>query len=204
MKNKSLNILIVYGGAFNPPSIAHITLAEQLVSSVDAKKLLFTPVGDHYKKDELINANHRVNMLKLACEKHKNMDVSTIEVDSEKRLYTIETLDKIREQNPNNEIYFIMGTDNLRDILNWKEWDRLLKEYKIIVMNRGEDTLSKVLKDMPILKSYKDNIIQIPGLLVTNISSTLIRERIKLGKSIGHLTTKEIIKYIKENNLYLQ
>jgi nicotinate (nicotinamide) nucleotide adenylyltransferase len=196
-------LVIVYGGAFNPPSVAHITLAKQLLNSTGAKKLLFVPVGDHYKKKGLITADHRVKMLKLACNQNSKLEVNTIEVDTEMRLYTIETLDKIREQNPNEDICFIMGTDNLRDVVNWKEWNRLLLEYKIVVMDRGEDTLWKVLSDMPILKSYKANIIQIPGLLVTNVSSTLIRDRLKEGKTIGHLATTEIIKYIKDNKLYL-
>lgn len=195
-------LVIVYGGAFNPPSVAHITLAKQLINSTGAKKLLFVPVGDHYTKNGLIPAYHRVNMLKLACEKSKRLEVNTIEVDSEQRLYTIETLDRIKGENPNDDMCFIMGTDNLRDIVNWREWQRILTEYKIIVMDRGEDNLRKVFNNIPVLKSYQPNIIQIPGLLVSDISSTLIREHIEVGRTIGHLATREVIKYIKENRLY--
>lgn len=199
MKTKKL---IVYGGSFNPPSFAHITLAKQLIHGIEADMLLFLPVGDHYKKNGLISANHRVNMLKLACNDSKNLQVSLIEIQAEKRLYTIETLDMIREIYKNYEIFFVMGMDNLRDICNWKEYERLFREYKIIVMNRASDTLNKVFKDIPHLKCYKDNIIQIVGLLQTDISSTLIRKYISENKPIKHLTTKEISKYIKDNKLY--
>lgn len=194
--------LIVYGGSFNPPSIAHITLAKQLIKSLEVDKFLFLPVGDRYKKDGLISAKHRVNMLNIACEDEEKIAVSLIEIESKKRLYTIETLDLIRNEYKDYEIFFVMGMDNLRDIINWKDYKRLLADYKIIAMNRGTDTLNKVINDIPDIKSYKDNIIQIVGLLELNISSTTIRQYIKEGKKIGHLTDKKIIKYINENNLY--
>ncbi len=200
MKN---NLIIIYGGSFNPPTLAHITLSKQLLNSLGAKELLFIPVGDHYKKKELIAASHRVNMLKIACKEDSRLDVNTIEIDTKTRLYTIETLDKLKKQYPNNDLCFLMGTDNLRDIINWRDWQRLISEYKIIIMDRGEDSLWKVLDDIPILNDYKKNIIQIPGLLLSTISSTMIRNNIKAKRNIGHLTTAEIIKYIRNEKLYL-
>lgn len=195
--------MVIYGGSFNPTSLAHITLAKQLLRSLAAKELLFIPVGDHYKKKELAAAYHRVNMLKLAIGQDSRLRVSTIEIDTQKRLYTIETLDKLKNQYPESDLCFLMGTDNLRDIINWKDWERLISEYKIIVMDRGEDTLWKVLDDIKVLKSYKSSLIQIPGLLQSTISSTMIRNNIKAKRNIGHLTTVEIIKYIKKEKLYL-
>jgi len=200
MKN---NLIIIYGGSFNPPSLAHITLSQQLIRNLGAKELLFIPVGDHYNKNELVAAYHRVNMLKLACRQDSRLSVNTVEIDTEKRLYTIETLDKLKKQYPENELCFVMGTDNLRDITNWKDWERLISEYKIIVMDRGEDALWKVLDDIPILNSYRNSIIQIPGLLQSEISSTMIRNNIKAKRNIGHLTTAEIVKYIKKEKLYV-
>jgi len=197
------NFMIIYGGSFNPPSIAHITLSQQLLSNLGSEKLLFIPVGDHYNKNELVAAHHRVNMLKLACKEDSRLGVNTIEIDTEKRLYTIETLDKLKRQYPENDLCFVMGTDNLRDIINWKDWGRLISDYKIIVMDRGEDALWKVLDDIPILNSYRNNIIQIPGLLQSEISSTMIRNNIKAKRNIGHLTTAEIVKYIKKEKLYV-
>ncbi|MCB2292728.1 nicotinate (nicotinamide) nucleotide adenylyltransferase [Clostridium algoriphilum] len=197
------NSIIIYGGSFNPPSLAHITLANQLLISTGAKKLLFVPVGDHYNKKGLIPAYHRVNMLKLACNKNRRLLVDTMEIDTERKLYTIETLDKLKEKYPGDDLCFVMGSDNLRDVLNWKDWKRLLTNYKIIAIDRGEDRLWKVLDDNPIMKSYKENIIQVAGLIQSNISSTIIRENIKNKRNIGHLTTIEIIKYIKKEGLYL-
>lgn len=94
MKNKKL---ILFGGAFNPPSTAHLNLAKQLLENIkDAEKLLFLPVGYEYNKKDLISSYHRVSMLKLACENKKNMDICTIEVEN-KKLFTINTLDKVKE-----------------------------------------------------------------------------------------------------------
>ncbi|MCR3758510.1 nicotinate (nicotinamide) nucleotide adenylyltransferase [Clostridium felsineum] len=196
------NTVLVYGGAFNPPSISHITLAKQLLNFTDAEKLIFLPVGDNYKKRELIPAYHRVNMLKITCEDNRRLEVSTIEVDAKKRLYTVETLDIIKKQNKNKDICFILGTDNLKDIVNWKGYERILTEYKLIVMERGEDTLDKIFYDIPVLENYKDNLIHIKGLLVNDISSSLIRNNIKQKKAIKHLTAQKIIKYINKNKLY--
>jgi nicotinate-nucleotide adenylyltransferase len=199
MKNK---LIIVYGGAFNPPSLAHVTLAKQLLNYTNAEKLIFVPVGDQYKKEGLISAQHRVNMLLLACE-DSSMEVSTIETNADRRLFTFETLDIIKENYKDKDICFIMGTDNLRDVINWKCCHKLLSEYKLVIMNRGSDTLERVFIDLPQLKQYKENFIQIQGLIETDINSTTIRDHIKEGKNITHLTTKAIDKYIKKEKLYL-
>jgi nicotinate-nucleotide adenylyltransferase len=200
MKNKKL---ILFGGAFNPPSTAHLNLAKQLLENIkDAEKLLFLPVGDEYNKKDLISSYHRVNMLKLACENEKKIDICTIEVEN-KKLFTINTLDKVKEIYSNYEVMFLMGTDNLRDVLNWNECYRLLKTYKIIIMNRGQDTLEKVLKDIPELKKYKNNFLQIKGINRTDISSTKIREYITLKKDIKNLTADSVAQYIKKQGLYI-
>ncbi len=108
LENKK-KIIAVFGGAFNPPTIAHINLAKQVLKKIEnIEKVIFVPVSTKYNKRELASDTDRYNMLKKVCENEEGLEVSSIELDSDRQLYTIETLQKIEEQNPNNYIYFII------------------------------------------------------------------------------------------------
>ena len=85
-----------FGGCFNPPTVAHIELIEKAIKENNLDMVYFVPMGDLYKKENLILANHRVNMLKLAIK--EKMDILTISVDSKKELQAIDTFRIIQEK----------------------------------------------------------------------------------------------------------
>ncbi len=192
-------MIAVYGGSFNPPTIAHINLAQQIASLPYVSKLMIVPVGDGYTKSTLIPGYHRYNMLKQV--ENEKIVISDIELTSNKLLYTIDTLELIKEKTK-EEVLFVLGTDNLRDITNWKEYKTLLKEYKFLVINRDNDTLEQVLEDIKELKSYKSKFVPFKDSGANGISSTMLRKKIKAGISINEFTIEKIQQYIKENNLY--
>lgn len=192
-------MIAVYGGSFNPPTIAHINLTQQILNLPYVTKVIIVPVGNRYTKSTLIDGCHRYNMLKQI--ESNNIKISDIELTSNKLLYTIDTLELIKKQEK-EDLLFILGTDNLRDIINWKEYKTLLKEYKFLVINRDNDTLCKVLDDMVELKSYSHNLIPFKGTNTEGVSSTILREKIKKGDNISEFTIEKIQQYIKENNLY--
>lgn len=192
-------MIAVYGGSFNPPTIAHINLAQQIVSLPYVSKLMIVPVGDRYTKSTLIPGYHRYNMLKQV--ENEKIVISDIELTSNKLLYTIDTLKLIKEK-IKEEVFFVLGTDNLRDITNWKEYKTLLKEYKFLVINRDNDTLEQVLEDIKELKSYKSKFVPFKYSRADGISSTMLRKKIRAGISINEFTIEKIQQYIKENNLY--
>ncbi len=102
-------IIAVFGGSFNPPTVAHINLAKQILANYNnIEKLIFVPVSTKYNKNGLAPDKARYNMLKKACEGEKNIEISSIELDSPRQLYTIETLRIIQKENPNNEICFVI------------------------------------------------------------------------------------------------
>ena len=110
-------IIAVFGGSFNPPTVAHLNLAKQILEKVEnVVKVIFVPVSTKYNKRGLASDEERFDMLKTICNIEKGLEVSSIELESTRQLYTIETLEKIKEQNPENDIYFVLGTDNLKEL----------------------------------------------------------------------------------------
>lgn len=198
-------VIAVFGGSFNPPINSHTTLAKQIIEKCDiVEKLIFVPVSTKYQKLNLADDEHRYNMLKLICEKEDKLEVSNIEIIQDKQLYTIQTLDLLKEQyGQEYDLWFVMGTDNLKEIDTWNSPERLLKEYKIIVLERENDKLEDLIRGNKLLERYKESLIKIDGIDKIFLSSTMIRDKIKNGEDIEQFVDKEVLIYIKENNLYI-
>ena len=197
-------IIAIFGGSFNPPINSHVFLAKQIIEKLEnIEKIIFVPVSTKYNKKGLLEDKHRYNMLKIICDKEQDLEVSNIEMNSKKQLYTIETLNYFKEQYNNNEIYFIMGTDNLKELETWKTPEKILKSYKIIVLERENDNLEEIINNNNFFKNNKNSIIKINGIERINLSSTMIREKIKKGESIEKFIDKDVLKYIEKNELYI-
>ena len=107
--------ILMYGGSFNPPLNSHFSLAQQLINEyTQIQKIIFVPVNSKYQKRDLIANEHRYQMLKLVCDKNEQFEVSRIEIDSPRPLYTIKTLKALAKIYPEYEMGFIIGSDNLK------------------------------------------------------------------------------------------
>ena len=158
----------------------------------EIEKVIFVPVSTKYNKKGLAPDEVRLNMLKSICNSQENLEVSDLELKSERQLYTIETLRIIEEQKPEKEIYFLIGTDNLKELETWYKPDELLKNFKIIVLDRGEDNTEDIIEKSEFLKKYKSSFIKLKNMKKMNISSTYIREQLKLGNNVQDLVPEEI------------
>ena len=196
--------IIVFGGAFNPPLNSHFLLAEQIINEYEnIEKIIFVPVNAKYKKSEALLSNeHRYNMLKLVCDKNEKFEVSTIELESDRPLYTIETLNFLQEKYSQYEIIFTTGTDNLKEFETWHNVNEIIKKFKVLVLERDKDIMENIIALNSFLSANKDAFIKLKENIRTNLSSTFAREKIRQGKSIRYLTPDEVYNYIKENKLY--
>ena len=163
-----------FGGCFNPPSNIHINLANRLIEEQKLDKIVFVPVNDFYKKNDLIEFKHRFTMLKFAIEGNSNLEVDDFEFKENRKLYAIDVFKIIEEKYSNYDIYFIMGSDNYSKLQKWKEYESL-KKYKYIVLDRNDN----------------------------DISSTKIRNMIKKNSLKDDILNKKVYEYIKKNKLYL-
>ena len=195
--------ILIFGGCFNPPLNSHFLLAEQLLNEYSQiEKIIFMPVNSQYQKEDLIDNKHRYQMLKLVCDKNEKFEVSKLELEADRQLYTIETLRKMQEQYPEYEIAFIMGSDNLKELETWNCADELVKEFKMYLLERDKDDVEKIIQASKFLKENKTAFIKAKNNVTSNMSSTFAREKLRGGKSIRYLTPDEVRSYIIKNNLY--
>ncbi len=192
----------VFCGSFNPPLYSHFSLAEQLLNE-GLDKIIFVPVSTKYNKENLALDKHRYEMLKLVCNKNPNFEVSDIEFNLPKQPYTIETLLKLQDKYPECEIKLIIGTDNLRQFESWHNVEYLLQKFKVIVLSRNEDNIEEIISQSKLLSAYRSSIIESHSKIKIYLSSSMVRNLIKEGKSVRYLLPDEIIDYIKKNNLYI-
>ena len=183
-----------FGGCFNPPTKVHINLASALIKSGLVDKVIFVPVGDYYNKQNLVSANHRYNMLKLLCNNNKFLDVENIASIHSNILYATDTFKKIYDKyNELAQIYFIMGSDNFKKMPTWKDYNRIITQYKFIVIQRFED--EEQIK--------KDNVLYYTPEQIQNMNSTQIREMIKQHQNVEEFLEMQELQYIKRNKLYI-
>lgn len=169
--------LTVFAGTFNPIHIAHLIMAESVRDTHNCDKVLFIPSYDPpHKDDELVDPYHRFNMVKMAVEDNPNFEISDIEYKMQGKSYTINTIKKLYEENPDikGKIKFIIGTDAYKGLNSWYNSNKLKELLDFVIVNR-----SKI-----------------------DISSSEIRQRIKNSQSIRYLVTGKVREYIYEHRLY--
>ena len=195
--------IVIFGGAFNPPTRAHLDIATEALYYLDAEKVLFVPVSDLYKKDDVEISYHRVNMLNLAIGNFRRLEIDFTEVDAVKLTYTYETVEKIKSQYQDKELFLLIGADNLEDFKNWKNQRSIMENCSLLVVNRNNSSIDEIIESNEILTEFKDKIIEAP-IEEIEISSTEVRNRIASNELEGleNLVDKEVIDYIVENKLY--
>lgn len=185
----------ILGGTFNPIHIGHLILAEEACFKLKLDKLILVPafMPPHKDTRDVIDAKDRLEMVRLAIEDNPAFEISTYEVDSKKKSYSIDTLKEFRKiYGDEAQLCFITGSDSLKDIFSWKNINDIFKISKFIVANRP----GYPLKDIP---KEADTVVITP----IEVSSEDIRKRLKEGRSIRYLVSEKVRKYILEHNLYL-
>lgn len=194
----------LFGGSFDPVHYGHLANAEAARTQANLDEVIFIPAGQNPFKESQ-SRSHRedcLNMLREAISTNSKFLLSRVEVDKPGKSYTVETVEKIREQRPDQDYFFIIGTDLLYDIERWKDAENLLSTIGLIVLTRPDPLMrDQEAKIQDIRDRYGTEVIpvEMPKLA---ISSTKLREMIREGRSIRYYTPDPVIDYIEEHHLY--
>ena len=186
----------ILGGTFNPVHNGHISIAEQVKEKLSLDKIIFVPsfIPPHKQNENIASADDRINMVKLALANSENLEVSAIEVDREGVSYTIDTLKQIKAfYNEEDEIFFIIGSDNVKEFETWRKPEEIVKVANIVVVQRpGSEDLN----------------IEFNGFIFVDtdpcsISAKNLRNKMKKGLSIAGELPDKVLQYITKKSLYV-
>ncbi len=200
----------VYGGAFNPPHLGHITAARAVSGLLKLDKLLVIPTGHPPHKTlppGSPTADQRLEMTRLAMEQAglgDRVEILDLEVRREGNSYTSDTLAYLKEQYPEDELWLLMGTDMFLTLHTWHEPGRILSLAGVAAFGRSEadtEELFAVQRDYLSRAWPQARIftLSIPG--VVDVSSTELRERLARGEG-GGLLAPAVYGYILREGLY--
>ena len=192
----------IIGGTFNPIHLAHRYIAYEAKCQLNLDKIIFIPTGSppHKKDMGILEASLRYNMVYEAIKNYEDFEISDYEIEKKGLSYTFETLEHFK--NDDNELYFITGADCLMDIEKWKYPEKIFKLCNFVVFNRaGYSKKNLRIQKEKIQQKFNTNITFL-DIIDLEISSSIIRNRIKEGKRIDFFMPKEVLEYIITNNLY--
>ena len=194
----------VLGGTFDPIHYGHIALGKKVASTLKLKRILFIPAGNPWMKSEksVSSAHHRLKMLELGIAGIEEFSFSDMEIKRSGPTYTYETiLDLTKDKPETKTIYLILGYDAIKEFHRWKNSDRLLKLVRIVAVARpGYEEFSTQYQENKDIRVFDEAVVIDKS--ISGITSTDIRERIKLKQSINNLVPKDVEEYILEHGLY--
>lgn len=185
----------LFFGSFNPIHVGHLIIANHLVEfgDLDEVWLVVTPHNPLKKKATLANDYERLHLVNLAIGDNLKLRASNIEFSLPKPSYTIDTLTYLSEKHPTKEFVLIMGGDNLATLHKWKNYELILKYYKVYVYQRPQYELGD-------LENHES--VQIFDAPLMSISASFVRKSIKAGKSIRYLVADSVREQIEIGRMY--
>ncbi len=192
LKNQKTGLFF---GSFNPVHHGHMMLANYIVEYTDLRSVWFviSPQNPFKKKLTLLKDHHRYNIVQEAIGDDSRFFASDVEFHMPQPSYTIDTLTHLSERYPEKEFVLIGGEDLLPTFHKWKNYELILKSYRIMIYNRPGH-FDNPYKDHPSVES-----IEAPRF---EISSSFIRQAISEGRDVRYFLPERVYKYITEMHLY--
>ena len=201
----------ILGGTFDPPHLGHELVGDLANEWLNLDKMIVVPAGQNPLKTHqpFASAEHRYAMCRIAFQRPKahpddpdRFEVSRIEIDREGPSYTVDTIRAIRQQYPNDDLFFVIGADNLEGIARWHDIDDLVGMCRMALFGRGDvasDALLDAMESLP--QNVQDSILLVEDEALAVQSSTNIRGGINDPETWNGMSTT-VLDYIQENGLY--
>lgn len=196
----------VFGGTFDPIHLGHLILAEQARETLDLHRVLFIPCSQPPHKDgaDVTDAKRRLEMVELAVAGNPDFAASDIELSRDAVSYTVETLQALTHEHPEDQFFLLIGADNLAELPTWYQGERIAELATISVACRpGNLPLDLSVADSVLSHDQRaelrTNIVEIP---LMEISSTDVRRRVSENCSIRYLVPAPVEAYINAHHLY--
>jgi nicotinate-nucleotide adenylyltransferase len=196
----NVNRLGIYGGAFDPPHLAHEALARAAIEQYALDELRILPTGQAWHKSRsLTKAEHRIAMAELAFADLPQACVDGRETRRSGATYTMDTLHELQAENPQAKLFVLMGQDQWQFFPQWHRYEEILQVATILVALRADFTTVSSHKGSKNQGKIAHQTIHMPA---SPISATQIRQLCTQSLVIDHLVKPSVARYIAEHRLY--
>jgi nicotinate-nucleotide adenylyltransferase len=182
----------ILGGTFDPIHIGHLIAASSVYEALKLESVVFMPAGDPWQKRdrELSTGQQRLEMVKLATSDDARFQASDIEISRSGPTYAIDTVREWKRRNPEDELFWIVGSDALSGIPSWHEWEAFVSEVTVIAVNRIGQSASVPFEVVS---------VEMPEV---RISATQLRDRFTNKLDTQYLVPPKVSEYISDQGLY--
>jgi nicotinate-nucleotide adenylyltransferase len=189
------------GGTFNPPHIGHLVCAQEAVLQLELDRVLLVPVHEppHKGIDSDPGVAHRVELCRRAVEDEERLELSLVDAEVPGRSYTVDTLRRLHERCPGDDLTFLVGGDMAFSLPTWREPEAILRLAELGVAEREAVRRADIAERLASFDVQRVRFFDMPRL---DISSSLIRRFVAAGRPIRHLVPEAVRAYIAEQGLY--
>ena len=195
----------VFGGTFDPIHNGHLVLADELAKRLGLDTVIFMPtfVPPHKIKTDLASAVDRLAMCRLACEPYEQFSVSEWEINHRGASFTVLTLEALKRQYPDAQLYLFVGADMFLTLGTWYRFADIAKMAILCTVPRDDTTVAQLQEYAAQLQEQGARCC-IEDVQTPRISSTDIRKRASTGESIGEWVPTSVEHYIRDHEVYTQ
>jgi nicotinate-nucleotide adenylyltransferase len=192
----------ILGGAFNPPHLGHLVCAQEALVQLELDSVVFVPVGEapHRTLDDDPGPEARLEMVELAIADDNRFTTSRIEMDREGPSYTSDTLEQMRAESPDDELFLILGGDQAAALASWHEPEKVLERATLAVFERMSWSRNAIVIKIGRLAGARD--VRYLDMPLIQVSSSAIRRRVREGVPIRYMVSDKVVEYIATNELY--
>jgi nicotinate-nucleotide adenylyltransferase len=189
------------GGTFNPPHVGHLVCADQAIAQLDLDRVLLVPVHEPPHKAVEVDpgVEHRVELCARAVAQDERLAVSRVDADVPGPSFTVDTLRRLHDRSPGDQLTFIVGGDMALSLPTWREPEAILELAELGVAEREGVRRADIADRLSGLATERVRFFDMPRL---DVSSSLIRRLVASGRSIRYLVPDRVAGYIGEAGLY--
>ena len=194
----------ILGGTFDPFHTGHLCIAKSALETGGMEKVILMPakVSPFKVGREMAGEEDRLAMAGLAAELSPDIEVSRLEVEAEGVSYTFRTLTTLHKMHPYDRYWLIVGSDQFLNLESWYKGKDILESFQVILASRPGYMESEIEQKIQRYTDTYGTAVRVLKEEMPDISSTMIKEKIKSGDSITGLVPDMIEKYINEHGLY--
>jgi nicotinate-nucleotide adenylyltransferase len=190
----------VFGGAFDPPHVAHVALAQAAIEQLQLDQLRIFPTGQAWHKAQALTApEHRLALAEVAFGGLPRTVIDDRELRRSGPTYTIDTLRELKAEYPAAQLFLVMGEDQAISLTRWREWEAIVQLAIICVAGRPAAQAHAGLLPPGLPAQAELRLLRLPSMTE---SATEVRGRVARGQGIAHLVPPGVASYIELHNLY--